>query len=64
MELLMSLKLIKASPSFGGTEILISYPVLSVAKTMDEEVKRELGITNNLLRLLVGLEDLNEILII
>ena len=58
----MNLKLIKVSPSFGGIETLISYPILSAAKTISEEVRRELGITDNLLRLSMGLEDLNDII--
>ncbi len=62
MKLLMNLKLIKVSPSFGGIETLISYPILSAAKTISEEVRRELGITDNLLRLSMGLEDLNDII--
>jgi len=57
-----SLNIIKCSPSLGGTESLISYPVISAAKTMEPSLRRELGITDNLLRLSVGLEDVEDLI--
>ncbi|HDD33839.1 MAG TPA: cystathionine gamma-synthase family protein, partial [Thermofilaceae archaeon] len=48
---------IRPSPSLGGTESLLTYPVISAAKTLAAEDRRKLGITENLLRLSVGLED-------
>ncbi len=58
-----SLKVIKCSPSLGGTESLITYPIISAAKTMKPSVREELGITENLLRLSVGLEDIEDLLL-
>ena len=57
-----SLKIIKCSPSLGGTESVISYPIATTAKHMENSLKEELGITENLLRLSVGLEDVNDLL--
>ncbi|MCE4616406.1 MAG: PLP-dependent transferase [Aeropyrum sp.] len=60
-KLLSSLKLIEPSPSFGGVESLISYPALASHSNLSEEERRELGITDGLLRLSVGLEDVADI---
>ncbi|WP_457754074.1 cystathionine gamma-synthase family protein [Thermococcus sp.] len=59
---LSSLRLIFPSPSLGGTESLASSPVISAAKTMSEEHRRILGITPHLIRLSVGLEDVNKLI--
>ncbi len=57
LEVLRRVRIIKPAPSLGGTESLLTYPVISAAKTMPEEDRLKLGITDNLLRLSVGLED-------
>ncbi|MEM3404388.1 MAG: cystathionine gamma-synthase family protein [Nitrososphaeria archaeon] len=54
-------KIIKSSPSLGGTESLATSPVLSAASTMAPEVQKELGITEDLIRLSVGLEDVEDL---
>ncbi len=51
------LKIIRPAPSLGGTESLISLPVVSAAKWISENDRRRLGITENLVRLSIGLED-------
>ncbi len=56
-KLLNSLEIIFPSPSLGGTESLLSYPTKSAAKTMTEERRTSLGITQNFLRFAAGLED-------
>lgn len=57
VKVLSRVEVIRPSPSLGGTESLLAYPVISAAKTLAAEDRRKLGITENLLRLSVGLED-------
>ena len=61
IEVLKKIRLIKPSPSLGGTESLLNYPITSASKTISPAVRRELGITENLLRLSLGLEDLEDL---
>lgn len=61
-KLLNSLKMIKPAPSLGGPESLLTYPVISASSTLSKEERDRLGITEDLLRLSVGLEDLQDIL--
>ena len=56
-----NVKIIKASPSLGGVESLATYPVLSASRGISQEVRAELGISENLIRLSVGLEDVNDL---
>ena len=62
LEVLRRVRLIRPSPSLGGPESLMIVPVTSVAARMPPEVRKELGITENLLRLSVGLEDVEDII--
>jgi len=61
-KVLNTLKLVFPSPSLGGPESLISWPIISAAKNMPKERREVLGITGNLLRLSVGLENLEDII--
>ena len=61
LEVLKKVKVIKPSPSLGGTESLLNYPVTSASKTLSPAVRRELGIGDNLLRLAMGLEDIEDL---
>jgi cystathionine gamma-synthase len=61
IEVLRKIKLIKPSPSLGGTESLLNYPITSASKTISPAIRKELGITENLLRLALGLEDLEDL---
>ncbi len=58
IEVLKRIRLVKPSPSLGGTETLLNYPLTSASKTISPAVRKELGIGENLLRLALGLEDL------
>ncbi|ADM28151.1 Cystathionine gamma-lyase [Ignisphaera aggregans DSM 17230] len=51
------LKIIKRAPSLGGTESLIVIPIKAGSMFVDPEDRQKLGITENLVRLSVGLED-------
>ena len=61
LEVLRKIKVVTPSPSLGGTETLLTYPSTSASKTISPAVKKELGITDNLLRLAVGLEDTEDL---
>lgn len=61
-KLLRSLKLIRPTPSFGGPESLITYPIVSASSAIPEEQRESLGIDDSLLRLSVGLEDVEDII--
>jgi cystathionine gamma-synthase len=61
LEVLKKVKIIKPSPSLGGTESLLNYPITSAAKTLSPAVRKELGIGENLLRLAIGLEDVEDL---
>jgi cystathionine gamma-synthase len=53
---------IKPSPSLGGCESLASHPASSSHKDLPEEERKRLGISENLVRLSVGLEDLDDLI--
>ena len=61
MSFLRELELIIPSASFGGTETIISYPYITSHKSLTEEERKLAGISEGLLRLSVGLEDINDI---
>lgn len=61
-KVLSRVKIIKASPSLGGAESLLTYPVASASKNIPLEVRERLGIVDGLLRLSVGLEDANDLI--
>ncbi|MCM2281075.1 MAG: cystathionine gamma-synthase family protein [Bdellovibrionaceae bacterium] len=51
------LKLIKLAVSLGGTESLAEHPKTMTHAGVDEELKRSLGISDQMIRLSVGVED-------
>ena len=61
LSVLRKVRVIKPSPSLGGTESLLSYPLTSASKTIAPDVRRELGIGDDLLRLALGLEDVEDL---
>jgi len=56
VEFLKKLRVIKRAPSLGGTESLAVLPAKAGSMFIPEEVRLKLGITENLVRLSVGLE--------
>jgi cystathionine gamma-synthase len=56
------LKLIKRCPSLGGTESMAVIPLKAAAKFIDPEHRLKLGITDNLVRISIGLEDVEDII--
>lgn len=61
IDVLKKIALIKPSPSLGGTESLLNYPLTSASKTISPAVRKELGIGDNLLRFASGLEDAEDL---
>lgn len=60
--LLRSFKLIKTAPSLGGAETLITHPASSSHKNISPAERKELGIEDGLLRISIGLEDIEDII--
>ncbi len=61
-EFLKKLNLIKPALSLGGVETIICAPVTTSHEKMSNAQRAELGITDNLLRLSVGIEDVDDII--
>ena len=59
---LEKVKMITFAESLGGTESLITYPMLQTHNDVPEEMRERLGITETLLRLSVGLEHVDDII--
>lgn len=60
--LLDNLKLIKLAVSLGDTESLMQHPATMTHSSIPEEERQQMGITDNLLRLSVGLEHTDDII--
>ena len=54
-------RLIKLSPSFGGTSTTVSHSATSSHKCLGVELRQKLGIKDGILRVSVGLEDVDHI---
>ncbi|MCX8182703.1 MAG: aminotransferase class I/II-fold pyridoxal phosphate-dependent enzyme [Candidatus Methanomethyliaceae archaeon] len=61
-KLLRSFRLIRTAPSLGGAETLITHPASSSHKNISPAERKELGIEDGLLRISVGLEDIEDII--
>jgi cystathionine gamma-synthase len=59
---LRSVKIFALAESLGGVESLIDHPVSMTHASMDPALRQRAGITENLIRLSVGLEDIDDIL--
>jgi cystathionine gamma-synthase len=59
---LRRLRVVKPAPSLGGAESLASIPAVSASRYIPEEDRVKLGITGNLIRLAVGLEDVEDLI--
>ncbi|MEM2206547.1 MAG: PLP-dependent transferase, partial [Sulfolobales archaeon] len=56
------LQLIRRTPSLGGTESMIVIPAKAASQFIDPEHRILLGITDSLVRLSVGLEDVEDLI--
>jgi cystathionine beta-lyase/cystathionine gamma-synthase len=59
---LNQVKLCSLAESLGGVETLISLPALMTHASMPSEVRARVGITEGLVRLSVGIEDIEDII--
>ena len=57
-----SLKLIMVAESLGGCETTVTFPWMMSHSDLTEDEKNEFGITNNFIRMSVGLEDVDELI--
>ncbi len=61
-EFLESLKVITLAESLGGVESLVNHPAIMTHASVPEEKRAVLGITDNLVRLSVGIEAVEDLL--
>jgi cystathionine gamma-synthase len=59
---LQKLKLVTFAESLGGVESLMTYPATQTHADVPEEVRKELGVCNRLLRFSVGIESVEDII--
>jgi len=57
-----NLKLCALTPSLGGVESLVTQPATSSHFYIEREERLELGITDGMIRLAVGIEDADDII--
>jgi len=60
-EFLKALKVITLAESLGGYESLADHPELMTHASIPEDIRKELGITSNLIRLSIGLESAEDL---
>ncbi len=57
-----SLRLFALAPSLGGVESLVSLPVLTSHAMISAEHRQKMGVTEQLIRLSVGIENVNDLI--
>ncbi|ALU12028.1 hypothetical protein EYM_07310 [Ignicoccus islandicus DSM 13165] len=62
IKVMKAVKVIQRTASLGGVESIITHPATMTHHTLPDEVRRELGINDNLLRLSIGLENVDDII--
>lgn len=62
LRVLQNVRLVAFAESLGGTESLITYPMVQTHPDVPRETRERLGITETLLRLSVGLEHVDDII--
>lgn len=60
-EFVKSLKLITLAESLGGVESLICHPATMTHAAIPYEIRQKVGIVDNLLRLSVGIENVDDL---
>jgi cystathionine beta-lyase/cystathionine gamma-synthase len=60
--LLDHVKLCSLAESLGGVETLISHPALMTHASIPAEVRQRIGITDGLVRISVGIEDVEDLI--
>lgn len=59
--LLKAVRLIRFAESLGGTESLLTYPITQTHADVPPEVLAANGLTDRILRLSVGIENINDL---
>ncbi len=59
---LSALKLFTLAESLGGVESLIEHPAIMTHASIPAEIRRELGISDNLIRISVGIEHIDDLI--
>ncbi len=62
MSFLEKLKVFTLAESLGGVESLANHPALMTHASIPEDKRKEIGITDDLVRLSVGIEDIDDLL--
>ena len=57
-----SLKLIALAESLGGVESLVCHPATMTHASIPKEIREQVGITDNLIRLSTGIEHIDDLL--
>ena len=57
-----SLKLIALAESLGGVESLVCHPASMTHASIPREIRQQVGITDGLIRLSIGIEDVQDLL--
>ena len=61
-KILENVKIIKFAESLGGVETLITYPFTQTHADIPEDIRQRLRIDEYLLRLSVGIENVNDLI--
>ena len=56
------MKLFALAESLGGVESLVDHPAIMTHASIPKEVREQLGIFDNLVRLSVGIEDCDDLI--
>jgi cystathionine gamma-lyase len=59
---LSSVKLFSLAESLGGVESLIEHPAIMTHASVPKPIREKLGIHDNLIRLSVGIEDVDDLI--
>jgi cystathionine gamma-lyase len=57
-----ALNLFTLAPSLGGVDSLVSIPVLTSHAMIDPELRRKMGVTEQMIRLSVGIENVDDLI--
>nr|WP_312289128.1 PLP-dependent aspartate aminotransferase family protein [Clostridium chromiireducens] len=61
-KILERVKIIRFAESLGGVETLITYPITQTHSEIPEDIKKRLGVDEYLLRLSVGIENIDDLI--
>jgi cystathionine gamma-lyase len=59
---LKKLKIFSLAESLGGVESLIEHPAIMTHASVPKEIRESIGLTDNLIRLSCGIEDVDDLI--